>query len=245
MPPLCFNGRVYENCTTVFDTDCGGLMARARSSPHVKLKNMLKSGVNPAILLLTGINQDNRGVMNMTIAQIMQKMIRFSEGNIHDIDHFIRVWTYAKTIGELEQLDEETQYILEVAAITHDIACPLCRDKYGNTNGKHQEEEGAPLVKEFLSDSEMTEVQIDRVDFLVGHHHTFTGIDCLDWQILIEADYIANATENGYSETNVRNFIQKIMKTDSGKSLAKDVFAGILKAQFHEMIRGRHETDIE
>ena len=160
----------------------------------------------------------------MTIAQIMQKMIRFSEGNIHDIDHFIRVWTYAKTIGELEQLDEETQYILEVAAITHDIACPLCRDKYGNTNGKHQEVEGTPLVKEFLSDSEMTEVQIDRVAFLVGHHHTFTGIDNLDWQILIEADYIANATENGYSETNVRNFIQKTMKTDSGKSLAKDVF---------------------
>ena len=31
--------------------------------------------------------------MNMTIAQIMEKMIRFSEGNIHDIDHFIRVWT--------------------------------------------------------------------------------------------------------------------------------------------------------
>ncbi len=60
--------------------------------------------------------------MNMTIAQIMQGMIRFSEGNIHDIDHFIRVWTYAKTIGELEQLDEETQYILEVAAITHDMS---------------------------------------------------------------------------------------------------------------------------
>ena len=83
--------------------------------------------------------------LDMTIAQIMEKMIRFSEGNIHDIDHFIRVWTYARTIGELEQLDEETQYILEVAAITHDIACPLCRDKYGNTNGKHQEEEKRTL----------------------------------------------------------------------------------------------------
>ena len=76
----------------------------------------------------------------------------------------------------------------------------------------------------FLSDSEMTEVQIDRVAFLVGHHHTFTGIDSMDWQILVEADYIANATENDYSKTNVRNFIQKIMKTDSGKSLARDVF---------------------
>ena len=72
-------------------------------------------------------------------------MISFSDGNIHDIDHFVRVWNYAKTIAELEDIDSETQYILEVAAITHDIACPLCREKYGNTNGKHQEEEGISL----------------------------------------------------------------------------------------------------
>ena len=68
----------------------------------------------------------------MTIAQIMEKMIAFSEGNIHDITHLSCVWTYAKTIGELEGLDADTQFILEVAAITHDIACPLCRKKYGD-----------------------------------------------------------------------------------------------------------------
>ncbi len=154
----------------------------------------------------------------------MEKMIAFSDGNIHDIDHFVRVWNYAKTIAELEQIDSETQCILEVAAITHDIACPLCREKYGNTNGKHQEEEGISLVKAFLSGTGMTEAQIDRVAFLVGHHHTFRDIDCLDWQILLEADYIANATENGYSKENIRNFIQRIMKTESGIRLAQSVF---------------------
>ena len=123
-----------------------------------------------------------------------------------------------------QSIDSETQYILEVAAITHDIACPLCREKYGNTNGKHQEEEGVPLVKAFLSDSGMTEAQIERVAFLVGHHHTFEEIDGLDWQILIEADYIANATENGYSKENVKGFIQRIMKTESGIRLAHAVF---------------------
>ena len=87
----------------------------------------------------------------MTISKILEKMISFSEGNIHDIDHFIRVWTYAKTIGELEGLDDETLFVLEIAAITHDIACPLCREKYGNTNGKYQEEEGITLVRKFLS----------------------------------------------------------------------------------------------
>ncbi len=160
----------------------------------------------------------------MTTAQIMKKMIDYSKGNIHDIDHFIRVWTYARTIGELEDLDTETQFILEVAAITHDIACPLCRKKYGNTNGRHQEEEGVPLVKDFLCDTGLTEAQIERVAFLVGHHHTLAGIEGADWQILIEADYIANATENGYSENNISAFIQNIMKTESGRDMARTVF---------------------
>ena len=84
------------------------------------------------------------------IARLMERMIYFSEGNIHDIDHLVRVWNYAKTIGELEGLDADTQYVLEVAAIVHDIACPLCREKYGNTNGKYQEAEGAPMAAAFL-----------------------------------------------------------------------------------------------
>ena len=73
----------------------------------------------------------------MTIAQIMEKMIAFSEGNIHDITHLSCVWTYAKTIGELERVDEETQFILEVAAITHPppafsycYGCDSRRDKH-------------------------------------------------------------------------------------------------------------------
>ena len=144
----------------------------------------------------------------MKISQLMEKMIRFSDGNMHDIDHFIRVWTYARTIGELEGLDEKTMTILEAAAITHDIACPLCRQKYGNTNGKHQEEEGIPLVNILLSDSGMQEDEAARVAFLVGHHHTFTGIDSLDWQILVEADFIANASENGFSEQKIRHFVE-------------------------------------
>lgn len=160
----------------------------------------------------------------MNISQIMEKMLTLSDGNIHDIDHLIRVWAYAKTIGELEHLDYKTQIILEVAAIVHDIACPLCRRKYGNTNGKHQEEEGVPMAREFLSDAGMTESQIDRVTYLVGHHHTFHDINGIDYQVLVEADYIVNASENEYSETNIRNFLDKIMKTESGKKITKTVF---------------------
>ena len=158
------------------------------------------------------------------ISKVMEKMITFSDGNIHDIDHLIRVWAYAKTMGELERLDPGTQKILEVAALTHDIACPLCREKYGNTNGRRQEEEGEPMVRKFLKDSDLSAEEIDRVAFLVGHHHTFTEIDGVDWQILVEADYLANAMENNYNEQNIRNFLDKVAKTDSGRRLISEVF---------------------
>ena len=160
----------------------------------------------------------------MTVSQIMCRMIAFSEGNLHDIDHLIRVWAYAKTIAESEQVDEETRYILEVAAITHDIACPLCREKYGNVNGKLQEAEGAPLVETFLRDTGMSAHQIERVKYLVSHHHTLSDIDGIDYQILIEADYIVNASENGYDKQVIENFLHRFVKTSTGKQLLQSIF---------------------
>ena len=80
------------------------------------------------------------------VAAATRKMIGFYYGNRHDIAHFLKVWAMAKTIGELEGLDGHTQEVLELAAVVHDIACPLCREKYGDTNGKHQELESLPCV---------------------------------------------------------------------------------------------------
>ena len=160
----------------------------------------------------------------MNISQIMEKMIAFSNGNLHDMNHFMCVWTYAKTIGELEGLDRKTQETLEIAAIAHDIACPLCREKYRNTNGKRQEEEGGPLVRSFLADAGLSAEQVDRVAYLVSHHHTYTDIDGIDYQILIEADYIVNASESGYSPENRKNFLEEHMKTESGKRLLRSTF---------------------
>lgn len=160
----------------------------------------------------------------MTISEIMQKMIIYSKGNLHDINHFLKVWSFAKTIGEAENTDPDTQFILEAAAITHDIACPLCREKYGNTNGKNQEREGELLVREFFDGSGLPREQIERMAYLVAHHHTLSGIDGRDYQILIEADYLVNADESGFSKENIRNFCEKIFKTDTGIKILKAIY---------------------
>ena len=57
------------------------------------------------------------------ICEITKKMIEYSNGNLHDINHFMKVYAYAKTIGQCEKIDESTQAILEAAALVHDIAC--------------------------------------------------------------------------------------------------------------------------
>lgn len=159
-----------------------------------------------------------------TIATILAEMIEYSEGNVHDINHLLKVWSYAKTIGELENLDTSTQFILEVAAIVHDIACPLCREKYGNTNGKYQEIEGIPLTEAFLQDSGMSAQEIARVAYLVGHHHTMDQVDGMDYQILLEADYLVNADEAGYSLQNIKKMRDSFFKTASGIGLLNSIY---------------------
>lgn len=160
----------------------------------------------------------------MTTAEIIRNMIAYSNGNRHDINHFVKVYTFAKTIGECEGLDRDTQTILEIAAIVHDIACPLCREKYGNTNGKYQEQEGPALVRDFLADSGLSQSAVDRIAWLVGHHHTLQGIDGPDHQILIEADYLVNADESQYSGENVENTLERVFRTETGRALLQSMY---------------------
>lgn len=158
------------------------------------------------------------------IAVLIEKMIDFYEGNMHDIDHFLKVWALAKTIGEAEKLDSETQEILEAAAVVHDIACPLCRKKYGNTDGKHQEEESAPLLDVFFDGLPVGTLNIGRVKWLVEHHHTYTNVDGMDYQILLEADFLVNAGESGYSKTVIENACKNVFRTVAGTRLLKSMY---------------------
>ena len=160
----------------------------------------------------------------MTVVAAVEKMIRFSDGNIHDIEHFMKVWAFAKTIGEQEGLDEHTQFILELAAVVHDISCPLCREKYGSTNGKLQEHESPALIGKFFKDSDLDELDVKRISWLAAHHHTYTDVDGIDHRILLEADFLVNAGEKGSPKSAVRKAREIIFKTQSGTRLLNSMF---------------------
>ena len=160
----------------------------------------------------------------MLVAAAAQKMIEFYKGNLHDINHFLKVWSFARTIGELEGLDSHTQEVLELAAVVHDIACPLCREKYGNTNGKYQELESPPLIETFFEDLPVSRADLDRISWLVAHHHTYTDVDGLDHRILLEADFLVNAGEKGSARTAIETFRQRVFRTPSGTRLLDSIY---------------------
>lgn len=155
----------------------------------------------------------------MLISTATEKMIAFYRGNLHDISHFLKVYTFARAIGEGEGLDAETQEILDLSAIVHDIACPLCRKKYGNTNGKYQEQESAPLVEEFFRDMPVESEKVQRISWIVSHHHTYGLSEDLAYQILLEADYLVNAEEKGLPRESIQSALTNIFKTETGKRI--------------------------
>lgn len=162
--------------------------------------------------------------MCMKKSEICTRMIDFYEGNLPDINHFLKVYAYARTLGQLERLDEKTQEILEIAAIVHDIACPICREKYGNTDGKHQEAESEALLRVFLQEFELEPDVLERVIYLVCHHHTYEGIDGADWQLLLEADYLVNADEMNLSKEAITTFRDKVFKSQSSIMLLNSIY---------------------
>lgn len=160
----------------------------------------------------------------MDISDIIVKMIEFSDGNRHDINHFLKVYAYAKTIAERERISDEEKITAEIAAVVHDIACPLCREKYGNTNGKFQEAEGIIIARKFLENAQLPDHILERVVYLVGHHHTYENVDGIDYQILLEADYLVNADESNYSGENIQNAANTLFKTNTGISMLKSIY---------------------
>ena len=163
-------------------------------------------------------------IVSRAISEMIQFYDRTSTVRLHDINHFMKVWGFARTIGLGESLDDETLLTLELAAIAHDIACPLCREKYGSTDGRKQEEEGAPMTREFYKSYPLSERQRDRICYLVGHHHSYRQVEGTDYQIMLEADFLVNADESHLSKTAIRKFRDNVFRTATGKGLLESMY---------------------
>lgn len=160
----------------------------------------------------------------MIVARAIQSMIAHCAGSQRDIQHFLKVYAYARTIGLLEGLSPDAQQRLELAAIVHDIACPMCREKYGSTKPEYQEPEGALMARPFLTALGLPADVVDRLCYIVGHHHTQAYVDGPDFQILMEADFLVNADAHGLSEDQIRQTEARLFRTQAGIALLRSMY---------------------
>lgn len=161
---------------------------------------------------------------NYMLNKLHYEMIKLYNGDAKRIQHFCKVHSYAKLIAEMENVDEHTLFIIEVAALTHDIGIHLCEEKYGNCNGKLQEKEGPALAEKLLTKLGFMKDVAERVMYLIAHHHTYYDINGIDYQILVEADFLVNMYEDGLSKDVVEHAYNKIFKTDSGMKICAEMF---------------------
>ncbi len=156
--------------------------------------------------------------------ELMLKMIEFDAGDALRIQHFVKVASFARTIGLGEGLDADTQLTLEAAAIVHDIGIHPAIEKYGKSSGKYQEELGPEPARRMLTEVGFSPERCERVAFLVGHHHTYDAIDGPDYQALVEADFLVNLFEDGSSAQGIAAARSAIFRTQTGTHLLDTMF---------------------
>lgn len=160
----------------------------------------------------------------MDIAVLTRRMMAYFAGDPKRIQHFLKVHSLARLIGLQEGLEPTAQAILEAAAIVHDGGIKPAEEKYGSCSGSLQEQEGPAVARELLRELACPPEMIERVCFLVGHHHTYDGMEGADYQILVEADFLVNLYEDAASPAAIRTAYDRIFRTQTGRALCRTMF---------------------
>jgi HD superfamily phosphodiesterase len=143
------------------------------------------------------------------------------------IKHTLTVLENARIIIWAEKLNWQSAVIVELSAVLHDIGAVEAQRKHGSMDGRFREQEGPAIALDIMKKHDYEQSVVDRVCFIIAHHHTLEKIDGKDFQILWEADLIENmqVMEVIKDAGRLKQFISDNFKTDSGKNLAFQRYA--------------------
>jgi HD superfamily phosphodiesterase len=161
----------------------------------------------------------------MTVSEVIEKMALYFGGDVRRINHALKVYGFAKTIAGQETMTAEERLVTELAAVLHDIGIREAERKYQSCAAKYQELEGPPVVLEILEASGFDAKVVQRVCYLVGHHHTYSKIDGVDFQTLVEADFLVNIFEDAIEMDSVSAIREKYFKTAAGTRLLDSMYS--------------------
>lgn len=158
------------------------------------------------------------------LTRLIWFMTEYYKGDAARIQHFTKVYTFCDWIASGESVDDATRYRLAVLALVHDIGIKAAIEKYGHYNAKLQEQEGLVVAEQVLSQMGFDPELVQRVSQIVGRHHTYTDVDGIDCQILIEADFLVNFREGHQPLTAIPTVYENIFRTETGRRLLRIMY---------------------
>jgi HD superfamily phosphodiesterase len=160
----------------------------------------------------------------MLAIETLTRMIDYFGPDVRRINHALKVNSFARLIGQKEGVTADVLEIIDLSSILHDIGIPVSEQKYQSNAGRYQEIEGPPIAREILESLGASPEIADRVCYLIGNHHTYTKIDGIDFQILVEADFLVNFFEDEMGENAIRSAREKYFKTGTGIELLNGMY---------------------
>ena len=165
--------------------------------------------------------------------------------NLHDSDHALAGLSdnpeFEAFIGDILQdfidmtLADLASKGIDAAGFQVDITSEesvqamidACMEKYGTDAGPLQEKESEALLRPFLKEFRLPKETEERIIFLVSHHHTYAFVDGMDWQILLEADFLVNADESRHSRSSIDKMTAQVFRTNTGKHLLSSIYQNV------------------
>lgn len=163
---------------------------------------------------------------NERMLRVITEMKHVFETVPYGVAHTINVLENAERIMAGEGMTEALREQTRLAAVLHDIGAIKALEVHGSMSGKYQEIEGPAIAKEILVKAGYAQSVIERVCYIVGHHHTEQAIDGEDFQILWEADAIEN----------LRVMIPREGMTEYAESLVESIKTGVGKMLLAEQL---------
>lgn len=151
-------------------------------------------------------------------------MVEYFGQDARRVNHALKVYGFARAIGAGEALSPEEETVIGLAAVLHDIGIREAERKYSSSAAKYQELEGPPVAEKIMADAGVGKAAAERVCHLVGNHHSYNKIDGLDFQILVEADFIVNIFEDSMDAGAVKSIKEKYFRTAAGKRILESLY---------------------
>ncbi len=163
--------------------------------------------------------------MNDSLVQtVLSKMVVYFGDDTLRVNHALKVYSFARNIAILEDLPEQQLRIVEIAALLHDIGIKECENKYNSSAGNYQELEGPPVAKKLLEEFCLHSENLERICLLIGNHHSYEKINGMDFQILVEADFLVNIFEDKYASNQIEVLKNKYFKTRTGIKYVNEMY---------------------